>query len=288
MKSRLALVDGYGNHDTTRLLEVLGSQYTAFTDSELQALAEIPATIIGDNFFMDYFYSFDNNAETRATEFFNPETLKTNHWLHTWMVISTSPFENGIVFTKTQPSVTSVNVSPSTATIAQGQSIGLSAVVTTTGFANKAVTWSVSEATGVSIDPVTGVLSATASASTGDVTVTATSVYDSSVTGTATITIASSTIPSVSAVSVSAAGSATSVAKGATLQMSATVTRTGSASQAVTWSVDTTSATDGVTISATGLLTVPALATVEEITVTATSVFDDTKAGTKKLTVTSG
>lgn len=286
MKSRLALCDGYGNHDTTRLLEVLGDQYTAFTDSELSALAEIPATLIDDNFFQDYFYSFDNSAETRSTEFFNPETLKTNHWLHTWMVISTSPFANGIVFTKTQPSVTSVNVSPSTATLLQGGELQMSAIVTTTGFANKAVKWSVGEATGVSIDEKTGILKASSTASTGNVNVTATSIYNSSVTGTATITIASTTIPSVSAVSVSAAGSATSVAKGATLQMSATVTRTGNASQAVTWSVDTASATDEVTISSTGLLSVPENATVEEITVTATSVFDDTKAGTKKLTVT--
>ena len=66
----------------------------------------------------------------------------------------------------------------------------MSAIVATQGFANKAVTWSVSEASGVTIDPVTGLLKASTTATTGDVTVTATSIYDNTVTGTATITIA--------------------------------------------------------------------------------------------------
>ena len=98
------------------------------------------------------------------------------------------------------------------------------------------------------------------------------------------ITVSNGVLPSIQSVSVSA--TANSVAKGSTLQFSATVTKTGNASEVVTWSVDETSATDGATISSSGLLTVPADATVEEITVTATSVFDDTKSGTKKVTVT--
>lgn len=154
-KSQLALIDGYGNHDTARLAEVLGSQYVPFTSDELAALANIPAVIVDREFFQNYNYAFNAEAETangtRATNFFNPESLRNNHWLHVWKVLSTSPFKQAVVFTKNvTPSVTSVSVTPSTATAAAGQNVQLSATVETTGFANKAVTWSIekdSEAT---------------------------------------------------------------------------------------------------------------------------------------------
>lgn len=147
-KSQLALIDGYGNHDTARLAEVLGSQYVPFTSDELAALANIPAVIVDREFFQNYNYAFNAEGETangtRATNFFNGETLRNNHWLHVWKVLSTSPFKQAVVFTKNvTPSVTSVSVTPSTATAAAGQNVQLSATVETTGFANKAVTWSI-------------------------------------------------------------------------------------------------------------------------------------------------
>lgn len=147
-KSQLALIDGYGNHDTARLTEVLGSQYIPFTSDELAALANIPAVIVDREFFQNYNYAFNAEAETangtRATNFFNPESLRNNHWLHVWKVLSTSPFKQAVVFTKNvTPAVTSVSVTPSTATAAAGQNVQLSSTVATTGFANKAVTWSI-------------------------------------------------------------------------------------------------------------------------------------------------
>ena len=147
-KSQLALIDGYGNHDTARLTEVLGSQYVPFTSDELAALANIPAVIVDREFFQNYNYTFNAEAETangtRATNLYNPETLRNNHWLHVWKVLSTSPFKQAVVFTKNvTPSVTSVSVTPSTATAAAGQDVQLSTTVATTGFANKAVTWSI-------------------------------------------------------------------------------------------------------------------------------------------------
>lgn len=147
-KSNLALIDGYGNHDTARLVEVLGSQYVPFTDDELAALANIPAVIIDREFFQNYNYAFNAEADTangtRATSFFNPETLRNNHWLHVWKVLSTSPFKQAVVFTKNvTPAVSSVSVSPASATTTSGQSLQLAATVATTGFANKAVTWSI-------------------------------------------------------------------------------------------------------------------------------------------------
>lgn len=147
-KSQLALIDGYGNHDTARLAEVLGSQYIPFTSDELAALANIPAVIVDREFFQNYNYAFNAEAETangtRATNLYNPESLRNNHWLHVWKVLSTSPFKQAVVFTKNvTPAVTSVAVTPSTATAAAGQNVQLSATVANTGFANKAVTWSI-------------------------------------------------------------------------------------------------------------------------------------------------
>lgn len=148
-KSDLALVDGFDNHDTARLTELLGTGYEAFSDTELTALGNIPCVIVDREFFQDYNYSLDNRADgalngTRATNFFNPETLRNNHWLHTWKVVSTSPFKQAVVFTKdVTPAVSAVTVSPSTASVSAGQSLKLTASVTTTGFANKAVQWSI-------------------------------------------------------------------------------------------------------------------------------------------------
>ena len=49
----------------------------------------------------------------------------------------------GCVFTTATPAVSSVTVSPSTATVTAGQGVKLTATVATTGFANKAVYWAV-------------------------------------------------------------------------------------------------------------------------------------------------
>ena len=304
MKSRMALIDGYGNHDTARLTEVLGSQYVAFTSDELAALANIPACIIDDEFFQNKTYRLDGATDTdsedvfteggregfKRTSFYNPETMKNNHWLHYWGIKSTSPFKQAVVFTTDTVGVTSVAISPSTASVFAGQDIELKATVTTTGFANKAVIWSVdstSAAAGVKINQYGKLTIPSTVAANTDITVTATSVYDSTKYNTATITVASSTVPSITSVTVSAAGSATTIAASATLQMSATVVKTGNASEAVTWSLDAASVADGFTISGTGLVTAPAEPTVAKVTVTATSVFDTTKDDDYELTVSS-
>jgi uncharacterized protein YjdB len=122
----------------------------------------------------------------------NPESLRTNHWLHTKKVISSSPFAPAVVFTTLTPSITSVTVSPSSATVSAGQSLQLSATVVNVGFANKAVAWSVDSSSAtdkVTID-ANGLLKVPSTASVESITVTATSIYDESKTGTATITVA--------------------------------------------------------------------------------------------------
>ena len=194
LRQRLVLIDSFSEHDTARLTELLKSQYVAFTEDELTQLKTIPAVNITNEWFMDYYYALDNNANTKLTEFYNPQTLRNNHFLHVWAVFSTSPFENGVVFTSETPAINSVTVNPATASVMQGQSLQLNAVVDTEGFANKAVSWEVTTGSnlGVTVSK-NGLVQVpkTATPGSGNVVVTAKSIYDKTKTGKSTISITS-------------------------------------------------------------------------------------------------
>ena len=140
MRSKLALIDGFANNDWGRLAKLLGDQYTAFTDTEIEKLSNVIAMTITDEWFKDYKYIIDNEAE-----FTNPESKMRNMWLHVWRIFSTSPFEQCIVFTKEASGVDSVSVSPSTATVTKGQSLNLKASVVTEGITNKSVYWDINK-----------------------------------------------------------------------------------------------------------------------------------------------
>lgn len=214
MKPRLALIDGYANHDTTRLQEIFdlgdGNTFVPFTSAELTALGDVIGTLIDDEWFQNYNYALDYSAEpfdngsrgdgTKMTEFYDPQSLKHTMWLHYWGIKSTSPFKQAVVFSKTAPSITSVAISPATAEVSAGIDVQLSAVVVATGFANKAVVWDVDsvedsssqavEDSGVSVD-INGKVHVPATLDAGDViTIKATSIFDSTKYNTATITIA--------------------------------------------------------------------------------------------------
>lgn len=193
MRARLALIDGFDNHDTARLTELLGSAFVAFTEEELTQLRTIPAVLISREWFMDYDYTLDTNSNTKQTEFYNPTTLRNNHFLHVWRIFSTSPFENAAVFTTGTPAVTEIAISPAESTISAGQTLQLTANVTATGFANKAVRWSVTKGAeqGVTVN-ANGLVTIPAdfTPAADAIQITATSVYTSTVTGTASITVA--------------------------------------------------------------------------------------------------
>lgn len=181
---RRVLVDSFGSLDTARLAELFAgdSTYEEIGSDELEALDAIPAILVDKHWFMifDNFYNF--------TEQYNGEGLYWNYWYHVWKTFSVSPFANNALFIPGAPGVTSVTVTPATATVEAGQSIQLSANVVTTNFAPKSVTWKVdSEYATVDNSGKVTVLS-TAPASTS-ITVTATSTYDTSKKGTATISI---------------------------------------------------------------------------------------------------
>lgn len=197
MRARLVLIDGFEMTDEPRLIKLLGNQYVPFTEEEQVALDKVPATLISDEWFMDYYYTIDAESETKETEFYNPVSLQNNHFLHVWMVFSTSPFENGVVFTQDTPTVESVTVNPGEVSISSGNSVIYRSDVETTGFANKAVLWSVTDNTGQSNNVTIsqdGILTIPADFNLGGLdenhlTVTATSIYDESVKGQATVTV---------------------------------------------------------------------------------------------------
>ena len=201
-KTRSALVDGFNNHDWERLSMLLEDQFTKFTDDELAALAKIPAVIIARDWYMNYYWNFGimNEDEAsriadangiRKTEFFNATTLKNNHFLHAWACFSSSPFAQAVVFTEDlTPAVSTVTVSPSSATLSPGSGLRFSATTATTGFANKAVTWSTDEES-VKIDEKGYMEIPLEYTGASAITVTATSIYNNTKTGTASVTVVS-------------------------------------------------------------------------------------------------
>lgn len=184
------LVDSFGSLDTDRLNVLFKDDptYTQLTSAQLTALDAVPAVLVDKKWFMivDNMYKF--------TEQYNGEGLYWNYWYHTWKTFSISPFANSAVLVYGTPAVSSIVISPATAVISAGQSLTLSAVVTTAYFAPKSVTWTATDGNGDPIDGVTingaGILTVGADVDANTaITVTATSVYDSTVKDTATITV---------------------------------------------------------------------------------------------------
>lgn len=184
---RRMLVDGFGDIDNDRLAILFDGDdtYTEITEAELEALNEIPAVIVDET----YFEIFDNLLE--FTEDYNGEGLYWQYWYHTWKTFGVSPFANTTMFIPAEPTITSVTLSPSTATVVAGQNVALEANVVATNFAPKQVNWSVDDTSaenGATVS-ASGVVSIPEDFGTGTVTVTAKSVFDNTKSGTATITV---------------------------------------------------------------------------------------------------
>lgn len=305
-KTNMALIDGFNTVDEARLMELLGSAYIPFTSGEITALGKVPCAIVDREFFQDYTYTLDNSADpssdgTRRGDFYNPETLRNTLWLHSWMVISTSPFYNAVVFTKdVTPAVSSVDVSPSSASVSQGQKLQLTATVTTAGFANKAVQWSIDHDGETREDKKAYINN------NGLLTIPSGHVYGNGTQGTYTVTV---TTAMASTDTVKIAGveytpeadedtaaeqaSAIKALLASNTYYTVTVGTSGNANK-LTFveksgyygigkpSVDTTDVVTGVFTEATTTTGVPSGA----VTVKATSVFDITKSDTSAITVT--
>lgn len=187
---RQALVDSWDRTDDTRLKEIftladgqIDPTYRPFTEEEKTKLKSIQAMIIDEDFLMCY-DNFINFTET-----YNAKGLYWNYFYHTWRTFSASPFHNAVLFTTETNGITSVTVSPSTASVAKGSSLQLQAEVVTTGFAPKTVQWTVNSE--LSTVDTNGNLYVSPTETETTLTVTATSTYDNTKVGTSTITVTS-------------------------------------------------------------------------------------------------
>lgn len=160
--------------------------YVPLSEEEKTALNSVFAVHLDKDWFfcMNYLFEF--------YEFEDPSTLKENFFLHDWKVISYSPFRNAVVYTTQSPTITSVTVTPDTASVGKGAQLQLSAEVVATGFASKKVSWSVE---GKNSDKTTitpnGLLVVGSDETATSLTVKAISLADSSKSGSATITVPS-------------------------------------------------------------------------------------------------
>ena len=167
--------------------KVVLDDFGSLADTETKAL------LVDRDWFMIYNQLYEVKEQDNALH------LYFNRFLHVWKCYSTSQFANAIRFTTgdVTPTVVSVTVNPQTATIPKNTSLSCTADVQVTNGANAKVTWSIVETptssdTKISTD---GILTVGVDETLEAITVKATSVADSSKTGTANYKIVSSVIP---------------------------------------------------------------------------------------------
>lgn len=177
------LIDGFGDLDVARLGEIFAGDptYNEPSQDELAALNAIPAVIVDKDWFMVF------DMLTQFTEQYNGQGLYWNYFYHVWKTFSVSPFANSVLFVPGTPSVTSVTVSPTTASVPKGGSVSLSAVVATEYFAPQTVVWT-SSAADVKVSAA-GVVTVDADAKSTTATITATSAFDGTKKATCTVTV---------------------------------------------------------------------------------------------------
>ena len=150
----------------------------------------IEAILVDKNWYQVYDY-----LRTFKTAY-NGEGLYWNYFYHVWMVYSLSPFANAVAFGTATPTVTAVTVTPTAATVKAGGTVQITTSVTGTGDPTSKCTFALAGNT----DPETAVntmgkviLGSKETGSLGNsknqITVTATSVQDTSKTATCTITV---------------------------------------------------------------------------------------------------
>ena len=144
----------------------------------------IEAILVDKNWYQVYDY-----LRTFKTAY-NGEGLYWNYFYHVWMVYSLSPFANAVAFGTATPTVTTVTVTPTEATVKAGGTVQITTAVTGTGDPTSKCSFALTGNT----DPETVVNSMgkviLGSKETGPtITVTATSVQDTSKTATCTITV---------------------------------------------------------------------------------------------------
>lgn len=159
--------------------------YVRPTSPQLIKLKEVPLVTVDKDFFM--VYDVEQYFDMRR----NQQGLYENNFLHVWKVYASGYFANAVMYVETEPTVTSVAVAPSQATMPKGSSLTMISTVEASDFADKTVHWEVTGGgTDVTINEKTGVLTIGNNATAQEYTVTAVSNGDPVKSGSATITVA--------------------------------------------------------------------------------------------------
>ncbi|HEY8541675.1 MAG TPA: hypothetical protein VIL29_04780 [Pseudothermotoga sp.] len=181
-------VKGFGKIDTDRLAELFADDptYEPLTEAEIETLNKVVAVLLDK----DWFMVFDNLLEMGEAD--NGMGLYRNYFYHVWKTFSVSPFSNAVAFISATPTVTSVTLSQTTASVSGPGQLALTASVVTENFASKAVEWSIDCTTeGEATVDVRGLVTIYSTAQSGDtIVVTATSVADGTKSASCTITVA--------------------------------------------------------------------------------------------------
>lgn len=95
----------------------VAAEFEPFTAEEIAKLNNTPLFLIDDRFFKiwDYLMSF--------TSFYNPEKLYWNYWLHTWKILSASPFVNAVAFTTEDGAVNKIEITPDSVKVKPGSTV---------------------------------------------------------------------------------------------------------------------------------------------------------------------
>lgn len=181
--------DSISELDVDRLDIILASDpnYVTPTATQLGYLAKIRAILCAKRYFMIY-----DNLQ-KMTEAYNGDGLYMNYFLHKWQTMSTSPFENVVLFTDQQNSA-SISVTSTGSITVNGGTYQIEPTVTVTGFGSKDVTYERTGGNGTADKWVIGEdgkVTCNETAANKTCIITITSKWDSNATATVTLTSAS-------------------------------------------------------------------------------------------------
>lgn len=173
------LIDSFGSINQERLAKII-PDYVEISADNLTALNSIGAVLMAKDWFMVYDSAFDMDSQKIS------KRRSYQYTLHNRQILSTSPFQNCVAFGTTTPSITSVSVTPTTATLKKGDTLQIDANVVTAGFAPQTVKWESDDVnTHVS---ASGFVTTTAN-SKATVKIKATSTFNTAKSATTTLTI---------------------------------------------------------------------------------------------------
>ena len=132
--------------DPTYVAAMTTNSGHGISSTENTALGTIQAIIMDEQWLQVY------DVLNQFTEIYNPKGLYWNEFYHVWRIYSASPFVNALMFTSTQPALTSITATgPTSVTTGSAVTRKQYSISTWTGasaFLNKGVTWSVAKTSG--------------------------------------------------------------------------------------------------------------------------------------------